>query len=490
MSILNSRGWMTTLKFEKSELNWKKLNDVALEVGEWLNAENLTVGVLYDVDVDGLFSGYFIENYCARLGKRVCRKMNDGKVHGLEDTYDFILDWINLKGIGLLFVPDAGTNDRVSLSKLSQLGIKVVVIDHHDIEGEIYEDENIKVLNTNEDINLPKLSGAGVTYRFIEELNKQNDKGLDISMYENLVGITVLSDVCDMSDNENRYYVKKLYDNYNRYEFFKYFDYYGSDASLMSFKVIPFLNALIRLNETEASMDIVNNLNDNRVIKRLVDNKIYVIKERQKNLVNKVLGSGKILENDYCVIHLRNDSVGKEVNGLLANQLLGEYNKSALVVVYNKETDTVKGSFRGLNFDNTVLKRFGVDCRGHLQACGVSCDKDTFSSMCKNFIVNDDELIDASLTTYDIEMLERDIDDGLFTKIAVFNEFSGNNVSPIRIKIKEPNIFITDVQQYLNYKNIIIGNHLIKDFTDRDVDSLIISPTFDKIKSKYSLIRV
>ena len=293
-----------------------------------------------------------------------------------------------------------------------------------------------------------------------------------------------------MSDNENRYYVKKLYDNYNRYEFFKFFDYYGSDASLMSFKVIPFLNALIRLNEIEAAMDIVNNLNEVRVLKRLVENKIYVIKERQKNLVNKVLESGKLLENNYCVIHLRSDSYGKEVNGLLANKLLGEYDKSALVVVYDKDTNTINGSFRGLNFDNTVLKRYGLDCRGHLQACGVTSDKETFMTMCKNFEVNEDELIDVSLTSYDVEILERDIDDGLFTKIAVFNEFSGHNVSPIRIKIKEPNIFISDIQQYLNYKNIIIGNHLIKDFTDREVETLVISPTFDKIKSKYSLIRV
>lgn len=490
MNILQERGWLKSLKFEKSAFKWDKLENVSSKVNEWLEEENLSVGVLYDVDVDGLFSGYFIENYCTRLGKRVCRKMNEGKVHGLEKTCDDVLEWVNLKGIGLLFVPDAGTNDTSSLKRFSELGIKVVVIDHHDIEGDIYEDDNIKVLNTNEDDNVPNLSGAGITYRFIEELNKNEGKGLDISVYENLVGITVLSDVCDMSDNENRYYVKKLYDNYNRYEFFKFFDYYGSDASLMSFKVIPFLNALIRLNEIEAAMDIVNNLNEVRVLKRLVENKIYVIKERQKNLVNKVLESGKLLENNYCVIHLRSDSYGKEVNGLLANKLLGEYDKSALVVVYDKDTNTINGSFRGLNFDNTVLKRYGLDCRGHLQACGVTSDKETFMTMCKNFEVNEDELIDVSLTSYDVEILERDIDDGLFTKIAVFNEFSGHNVSPIRIKIKEPNIFISDIQQYLNYKNIIIGNHLIKDFTDREVETLVISPTFDKIKSKYSLIRV
>lgn len=489
MNILQEKGWLTKLKFEKSNFIWDKLDDRGHKVSKWIT-QDINIGVLYDVDVDGLFSGYFIENYCQRMGRKVFRMMNKDKIHGLDGNYDNILKFINSNNIQLLFVPDAGTNDIESMKKLSQLGIKLVILDHHDIEVDIYEDDNVVVINFNEESFLPKLSGAGVTYRFIEQMNTHITPSLDISMYEQLVGITVLSDVCDMSDNENRYYVKKLYDNHYKFALFNHFISYGSDRSLMSYTIIPYLNAMVRLNRGDVAMEIINNINDKKIIKRIIGDNHNNVKRTQAELVDEMRDKGKILENDYCVIHLRHDTQGKVFNGLLANKLMAEYDKSALVVVYDKETNIISGSFRGQNFNFEVLKRYGIKCMGHDQACGISAPKDIFMKFCQTIELLSSEKIDFNQISYDIESLEKDLSNELLTKIAVYNEFQGKNVPPINIKIKHPHIFIIDVLEYPNYNDIIIGKRIIKDFNRVNNDDLIVTPTFDKINSSCTLIRV
>lgn len=488
-SVIYERGWDTSLTFHKEErLEWEKLDRYATDfVRDIEDVDNVLV--LYDVDVDGLFSGYFMENYLRTLGKNVIQDMNENKEHGLSDIQR-VLNKIRENNVGLVVIPDAGTNDTEQLNMIKDLGVKTYVLDHHEIEVDLVEDEYIKILNVSEDSRLPKISGAGVTYRFIEKLNEVFNK--PIEQYENLVGITVLSDVCDMTEPENRYYVQRLYETCESVPFFKCFDFYGSYSSLISFKVVPFLNALIRTGKTDLAMKIVNNMWKERVLRSIVKPHIYSVKEEQKNMVDELLTQGKVLKLDGLTVHIRKGLENREVNGLLANKLLGKYNQSCMVVGINPDDMSVKGSFRGLNVDYDILKRYGFECMGHPNACGISIDKEGFFNFKENFEVRQSELRDKTLKSIDVTCLVDDIKGSNIElrRIALFNEYTGNNVIPIRIKLNDFRFVTVEEINKPNFSEFYIEGVRVVDFNNIESDNMVVEPVYDVTRGGYQLIRV
>lgn len=488
-SVIYERGWDTSLTFHKEErLDWEKLDRYATDfVRDIEDVDNVLV--LYDVDVDGLFSGYFMENYLRTLGKNVIQDMNENKEHGLSDIQR-VLNKIRENNVGLVVIPDAGTNDTEQLNMIKDLGVKTYVLDHHEIEVDLVEDEYIKILNVSEDSRLPKISGAGVTYRFIEKLNEVFNK--PIEQYENLVGITVLSDVCDMTEPENRYYVQRLYETCESVPFFKCFDFYGSYSSLISFKVVPFLNALIRTGKTDLAMKIVNNMWKERVLRSIVKPHIYSVKEEQKNMVDELLTQGKVLKLDGLTVHIRKGLENREVNGLLANKLLGKYNQSCMVVGINPDDMSVKGSFRGLNVDYDILKRYGFECMGHPNACGISIDKEGFFNFKENFEVRQSELRDKTLKSIDVTCLVDDIKGSNIElrRIALFNEYTGNNVIPIRIKLNDFRFVTVEEINKPNFSEFYIEGVRVVDFNNIESDNMVVEPVYDVTRGGYQLIRV
>src|SRR5699024_7028551 len=72
-------------KEREKDLDWVEMDKVANNVIEnVILKEDIKVGILYDVDVDGLFSGYILEDYLSRNQVEVKRYMNKNKVHGLN----------------------------------------------------------------------------------------------------------------------------------------------------------------------------------------------------------------------------------------------------------------------------------------------------------------------------------------------------------------------------------------------------------------------
>lgn len=488
-SVIYERGWDASLTFHKEErLEWEKLDRYATDfVRDIEDVDNVLV--LYDVDVDGLFSGYFMENYLRTLGKNVVQDMNENKEHGLSNIQR-VLNKIRENNVGLVVIPDAGTNDTEQLNMIKDLGVKTYVLDHHEIEVDLVEDEYIKILNVSEDSRLPKISGAGVTYRFIEKLNEVYNK--PIEQYENLVGVTVLSDVCDMTEPENRYYVQRLYETCESVPFFKCFDFYGSYSSLISFKVVPFLNALIRTGKTDLAMKIVNNMWKERVLRSIVKPHIYSVKEEQKNMVDELLTQGKVLKLDGLTVHIRKGMENREVNGLLANKLLGKYNQSCMVVGINPDDMSVKGSFRGLNVDYDILKRYGFECMGHPNACGISIDKEGFFNFKENFEVRQSELRDKTLKSIDVTCLVDDIKGSNIElrRIALFNEYTGNNVIPIRIKLNDFRFVTVEEINKPNFSEFYIEGVRVVDFNSIESDNMVVEPVYDVTRGGYQLIRV
>lgn len=382
------------------------------------NLANTKVGILYDTDVDGLFSGYTIEDTLSRLNFTTVNYINPNKIHGLTKEG---IQWALANDIDALFIVDGGSGDENTINTLTEYGIEVFVLDHHPFTSWKPKNKDLThIMNVTDDMSLPQVSGCGIVYRFCEKLGKILD--FDTDKYLRFVGLTVISDICSINVPENRFYVDYLYEYYEKYGkqdwFYKQFTYYGSKKGLFGWSIAPFLNAMIRIGNEKQAVELVNSMN---VMYKMnaIQRKIKSTKDIQKELLLLLEEQGQIVETEHTVIHLRRENkpisyngVEREntyfstLNGLLANKLLGKYNKNALVLYLNEETKEWKGSFRGFTYTKHELMEYGLSTGGHDYACGVWGSPTAFKKFLKNFDFNEYNREKASIHPVDATNLD------------------------------------------------------------------------------------
>lgn len=470
------------LKKEKPKhLDWDEMDRVADKVAEGLimKPEGQIAVVLYDVDVDGLFSGYTLEDYLTRHNVKVERYMNKQKQHGLtnealEHIQQLQPDWV--------FIVDAGSGDVSNINRLTEQGIKVVVLDHHPYENtEKLDDTTSWILNVKDKKALPELSGCGVVYRFVEKLGYMF--GDLTGQYEKFVGITVLSDMCDMSIPENRYYVKRAYEEYRGNRFLQQFPFYGSGRSFYSFGVVPYLNACIRIGEEDHAMDIVNSMN-NRLKMNIIDRDRKRVKTKQDNMCKEILAvSKKIVKKDVVLLLRKEKPELRPVGGLVANQLVGEYQRPALVL--HREGSKWKGSLRSNGFTRQTLEENNFKTMGHDLACGVEVSNADLKEFVKNFVY--EGKIEKQTATFSTTLGK--LSKSTWVNLAGFNEYAGVNLPRILVRIKGGVSSALHVEEVsAKKKEIVFQNNAITDFTGKTDNTLIVEPILNG--STYQLIRI
>ena len=126
--------------------------------------------IIVDSDCDGFTSSAILINYLHDLDadftdNNVFWFFHEGKQHGLEDA----MEWIENIQPDLVIIPDAGTNDVEEIQELAEAGIQLIILDHHDLEG-----ERPKALLINSQLppyQNKELSGAGVVYQFCRAMD-------------------------------------------------------------------------------------------------------------------------------------------------------------------------------------------------------------------------------------------------------------------------------------------------------------------------------
>lgn len=481
--IMENRGInLAHLKEEKvNVLDWKELKDVAREtvIRIMIKRQYKNIGILYDPDVDGLFSGYTLENFLSRTTipqDNIHRFMNQLKVHGASPE---MVQWVKDKDIDELFIVDAGSSNVDYLHE-ELPNVRVTILDHHPYKKSEHTYDNIKLLNVDDDEELPALSGCGVVYRFVELMGKMLK--INTKEYEPFVGITVLSDICDMLVPENRYYVRQAYDNYHMNGFLQQFRFYGSLKSFFGYQVIPYLNALVRCGEVDWAMKIVNNMDDYKVYKNTAQDHMR-IKEKQKEMLASIEEFGQEEFANGCLVHIRHKGAElKPFNGLLANQFVRDKGMSALVLCLNKEDKTWGGSFRGLQFTNELLSEWGFTCAGHAKACGAVVKHEDLLHFLKEF-----KSIPEPIKEPEVKAFIEDLTFEEFMDIAQFNEMASGSLDKIEVELLNPTTeYMVIPENKRDYYKI--QNRQILDFSQEPfVENLVVEASLDS--DGYQLIR-
>ena len=340
------------------------------------------VTVLVDSDTDGYCSSATLINYMKVVFPKVevSYILHEDKAHGLTDE---VMEELLSNMPDLVIIPDASSGDAKQHKVLKDVGIDVIVLDHHEF-GELSQDA-IVVTNQIGEVN-NTLSGGGMVI----------DKYLNIGYSEyfyDLVGASLVADSMMMSQPETRYYVTKGLENINN-PLLKALvnDNKDKNFDTISYNIAPTINAFIRVGEEEEKRDLFKALigvEEERDItirgkgeltmplNQYIATMSSRIKSRQNSEIKRALEHKDLelyTEDLPIVIALLDENTRASLTGLIANRLVNEYNKPALVLRYRSD-GKISGSGRSTNTFNTFKdymssSKYVEFCVGHQSAFG------------------------------------------------------------------------------------------------------------------------
>lgn len=372
--------------------------------------DDWSIGLLVDVDCDGMCSATIVRQFLnTQYNIDLVIYIRKGKNHGLrKSASDDVVPKIIEDGCQLLIVPDAGSNDANECKELLEHGCKSLIIDHHKIEvenpwavvinhhlldewkgletGNIYhwfdkaqaEEplENLNPLNYN-------LSGTGVTAKFIEYYCQKY--GLFIPYMDDLVAMSIISDSCDLTALENRYYVHNGLHNVQNLLIQAMLPSavkrYGLTPTGYSWAMIPLINAVCRKEETDEKYELFDAFSSHGDIEsalKICRSAHRLQTETVKQAVEDVeptLDLGHKVIIGFCDSGLANQI------GLIANKFQDKYNKPTILLRQASFT-TWSGSLRSPVDLTDVVNESGLaKAMGHNQAAGVLVRKSNLNRL-------------------------------------------------------------------------------------------------------------
>ena len=375
--------------FEDSNLNASDLKNID-KACEMLNnalKKCFKIGILIDSDCDGYCASATLYSYLTNeVGySNVLYKFHDKpKAHGIKE---YVVNWVKEEGIKLLIIPDAGCglSDKEGEEVLSDLGVNIIILDHHIPEYVSRETTIIVNPHQNEDKYLNKyLSGTGVTHKFIEyHLGINNKSNSNKELYEDLVALSLVSDMMNLRDSlENRAYINLSARNIKSpfiYELLS--DKKEVTIEDLGFVVAPLINATVRLGNEEEKNLIFNSLfredtipsNKRGMVGKPTSMSSEAIriannlrrkqnKERDRGVerVSNIIKEQGLDKNKVIIVIVDDDILDGSISGLVANRLVNEYNKPVMLLRMTEDS-TLAGSTRTFN-NNFKLKNFKSMC--------------------------------------------------------------------------------------------------------------------------------
>lgn len=327
-------------------------------------------------DSDGVFSASTLHNYLLDIeyNGEIIPIFHDLKKHGLTDE-DVMKKTVE-SGCKLLFCPDSSSSDYEQHEILHDLGIDVIICDHH--EAPHYSGHAIVINNQlSSKVENKYGSGALVTHKFCQYVDLQI--GFEYAeKYYDRVALSLVTDVCDLTSFENRFYIDYGLQNINDKVVLDLIEAKMKDKEInpynLSWNVNPCLNSYIRNgkmdwlykalvypNETCMWQRVKKEeLKEWNIVDRVVTESI-AMQTKQSNDVRKYVKQleEQINEDDKAIIVTVDEKFNLAYTGLIAGKLSGNYGKPALVV-HEKDNGTMMGSVRSdtlsrLDFEKSKL---------------------------------------------------------------------------------------------------------------------------------------
>ena len=373
-----------------------ELSDLIRSVDRIKDAINRKEKILVwgDFDVDGLTSTTVLWSAIKQLGGIVKYHIpiREKESHGVQKSS---LDTFLSKGIDLVLTCDTGISDIDAVNSAKNLGVDVIITDHHelpDILPESYAIINPQMLP--DDHPLRELPGVGVVFKLIEALYKCFDKSEEVEQYLDLVALGIVADVAQIK-KDNRYLLQRGMDvlrttkRIGLQSLAEKCKIHTSEITEghIGYSLAPRLNAIGRLDDASPVVELLTT-SDRSTAEKIVD-KLEDYNEVRKSLQQDVYISSKSqIESkkellDYRALILLDHGWPPGVLGLVAGRLAREYRRPAILLTYSSD-DVIRGSARsidGINIKDVIADNSNLvlSYGGHAAAAGLRMREENIS---------------------------------------------------------------------------------------------------------------
>ena len=412
--------------------------------------------VIYgDYDCDGVCSTTILYKVFQALGANFKYHIPNREDEGYGMNSNRIRK-LKEEGVEVILTCDNGISAMEEVKLAKELGMTVVITDHHDIpyveeggERKNVIPEGDAVINPKQDDSYPfkELCGAGIALKFSEQLVKAMGRNFDEFKY--LYQFAAMATVCDVVEllDENRIIVKEglkiINNNPNKglNELIKVSKLEGKTIGEYHFGFVlgPCVNATGRLETADLSVELLITEDDDRA--RNLAQKLHKLNAKRQDMteesVERVLEKIKNEKNkDDKVIFVYDEEIHESIAGIVAGRVREYYNLPTIIMTKGK--DMPKGSgrsiegynmFEELNKCKEYIDKFG----GHPMAAGLSVKKENLPLL-KKALLSKCELTDEDIIPVikiDSPIAIEKIDESLVCDIESLRPFGKGNNSPL-----------------------------------------------------------
>ena len=401
---LNLSNFFINRKFTNEEIfysiNLPKIENIFSKNIDFIEGYNLLKKIIDnkdltlifgDYDVDGITSTAILINFFKEINHPNYYILPDRFVDGYGPNLNLIKKKLKKNTKAVIFV-DCGTNSNEVVDYLLKKNIKILVIDHHQINSNVFKKIVLinPIKNTKKYFNL-NLSASTLTFILISMF-----KYLDIKL-EKFLLLSLLGSLCDVMPMRgiNRYIAKCAFDNLNK----------SNNAGLnvlienlnlkrkidykdLIFLIGPILNSAGRVSTANISVELLTLDNKKKIsitLKKLmlINNKRKEIESRNFKFIDT-----KKYYNNHNIIFEYNKNFHEGIIGILAGKLKEKFNRPAFVITHSN--NILKGSARSnsnFKLNNIISKLLNLKIiekgGGHEQAAGFTLKIKNLSTLKK-----------------------------------------------------------------------------------------------------------
>ena len=371
------------------------------------------IRVIGDYDVDGICSAYILTTGLRAMGARV----DTAIPHRIHDGYglnEHLIQEAHEDGVELIITCDNGIAAASQIAWAKELGIDVIVTDHHEVP--FVEEEGVRqevlpdalaVIDPKQEqceYPFPSICGAVVAYKVVQALgeakNNAEMQNHDLqSLLDELLEFAALATVCDVMElkDENRIIVKeglkrirnsqnaglRALIEVNQIEPEKIVAYH------LGFVIGPCLNATGRLDTAKRALELLQSttkveaMSAARELKDLNDQRkemtLKGIEEAEDYIAEHHIEQDKVM-----LIYL--PQVHESLAGIIAGRIRERYHHP--VFILTKSEEGVKGSGRSIDTyhmyeEMTAVKQYFTKYGGHKLAAGLSMREEDIEDLRK-----------------------------------------------------------------------------------------------------------
>lgn len=431
------------------------------------NNENITI--FGDYDADGITSTTILKRFFHDINKEcnvyIPNRLNEG--YGLNKN---AIKKLSEDGTNLIITVDCGITAIEETKYAKELGIDIVITDHHE-SGEEIPDAEAVVDCKRKDNKYPfrELAGCGVAFKLTQALCKNLELNENQALkYLDIACVGTISDVVPLVD-ENRVIVKlgmlllKQTKNLGLKQIINNAHFKEFNSMSVAFGITPRINACGRLGHQDEALELFTTDNQEKATKLAKKMDEYNIQRQleEKRIYDEAI---TLLQEETqtngitnCIV-LGHENWNPGVIGIVSSRITEKFYKPSILVCFDK--DIAKGSGRsieGFDLHKALMKcdKYLTNYGGHSLAAGLSLNTKDFEKF-KNMIneyaeknIKDEDLIPTINIDLKLEDSQLNIED--VEELKLLEPFGQSNEEPI--------FMITNLK-VVSIKTLSEGKHL------------------------------